>query len=84
LKGIQIWANYEQGETGQLSVISVTMQFGGCLARVFTSIQETNWDWLIIAPFVVASILNGIILAQILYYGSNNATSAKRTSKKRN
>jgi len=65
IQSIQIWTNYRQATTGQLSVISVFMQFGGCAARVFTSVQETNGDWLIIGPFLVATLLNGIIFAQI-------------------
>jgi len=69
-KGTQIYANYSQSGTGQLAITSVAMQFFGCVARVFTSIQETSGDIFIIGQFVLASMLNGIILAQIIYYGS--------------
>jgi hypothetical protein len=48
------------------------MQFAGCAARVFTSVQETNGDWLIIGPFLVATSLNGIIFAQIIFYARRN------------
>jgi len=38
-KGIQVVQNYSQQSTGQLSVLSVGLQFVGCIARVFTSLQ---------------------------------------------
>jgi len=67
-KGIQITHNYQNSGTGQLSTISVALQFLGCVARVFTSIQETSGDWMVIGPYILASVLNGIIFGQILYY----------------
>lgn len=73
--------NYRNGSTGQLSVISVFMQFAGCVARVFTSIQETG-DSLIIVPYAVASFLNGVIFSQIIYYG-RQAEKTERLNKKR-
>ncbi|KAI3413710.1 hypothetical protein GPALN_011193 [Globodera pallida] len=82
-KGIQIFANYRQCGTGQLSLISVSMQFGGCVARVFTSVQETAGDWLVIAPFLVSSLLNGIIFLQIIYY-AKFGTSGTTTEEKKN
>jgi len=69
-KGIQVIQNYNQRSTGQLSVLSVGMQFAGCIARVFTSLQEAAGDWLVLAPYLMAGALNGIIFAQIFYYGS--------------
>uniref|UniRef100_A0A915E0Q5 Mannose-P-dolichol utilization defect 1 protein homolog n=1 Tax=Ditylenchus dipsaci TaxID=166011 RepID=A0A915E0Q5_9BILA len=69
-KGIQVVSNYRQRSTGQLSVLSVAMQLGGCLARIFTSFQASSGDLLVLAPYLIAALLNGIIFAQIFYYGS--------------
>ncbi|XP_060080368.1 mannose-P-dolichol utilization defect 1 protein-like [Ylistrum balloti] len=66
-KMIQAVTNYRNSSTGQISVITVTLLFTGSLARIFTSQQETG-DTLIILSFVAASLCNGIILAQVLYY----------------
>jgi mannose-P-dolichol utilization defect protein 1 len=66
-KGIQIVQNFRNKSTGQLSLISVFLQFAGCIARVFTSVQETG-DQLIIGSFVVAGLLNGIIFSQMFIY----------------
>lgn len=36
----QIWSNFQQKSTGQLSLITQTMQFLGALARVGTTLVE--------------------------------------------
>ncbi|KAK2111230.1 Mannose-P-dolichol utilization defect 1 protein [Saguinus oedipus] len=59
--------NYHNGHTGQLSAITVFLLFGGSLARIFTSIQETG-DPLMAGTFVVSSLCNGLIAAQLLFY----------------
>ncbi|XP_048757251.2 mannose-P-dolichol utilization defect 1 protein homolog [Ostrea edulis] len=66
-KMIQAVTNYRNGGTGQLSVVTVFLLFAGSLARIFTSIQETG-DNLIIVTFIVSTVFNGLIFAQILYY----------------
>lgn len=64
---IQAATNYRNGHTGQLSAITVFLLFGGSLARIFTSIQETG-DPLLAGTFVVSSLCNGLIAAQLLFY----------------
>ena len=71
---IQIIANIRAGSTGQLSAVTVFLLFVGSLARVFTSVQETG-DNIVILTYVAASSCNGILAFQILYYW--NAASAK-------
>ncbi|KAL0352054.1 UNVERIFIED_CONTAM: Mannose-P-dolichol utilization defect 1 protein2 [Sesamum calycinum] len=36
----QIWANFKNKSTGELSFLTSLMNFGGSMVRVFTSIQE--------------------------------------------
>ncbi|XP_067880104.1 mannose-P-dolichol utilization defect 1b [Heterodontus francisci] len=66
---IQILTNYRNGHTGHLSAVTVFLLFGGSVARIFTSVQETG-DWLMILTYVVSSSFNGVIAAQLLYYWS--------------
>uniref|UniRef100_A0A1I7XVT5 Mannose-P-dolichol utilization defect 1 protein homolog n=1 Tax=Heterorhabditis bacteriophora TaxID=37862 RepID=A0A1I7XVT5_HETBA len=66
-KSIQAWQNYKYQSTGQLSLVSVFLQFAGTVARVFTSIQDTG-DLLLIVSFGTASFLNAIIFAQFFIY----------------
>ncbi|XP_037664940.1 mannose-P-dolichol utilization defect 1 protein isoform X2 [Choloepus didactylus] len=71
-KLLQAATNYRNGHTGQLSAITVFLLFGGSLARIFTSIQETG-DPLMAGTFVVSSLCNGLIAAQLLFYWNAEA-----------
>lgn len=57
--------------------MSTFMQFAGCLARIFTSIQETG-DVLVIVTYVIASLMNGLIFAQMFIYWDQPVTKVKR------
>ena len=63
----QIWTNFRQGHTGQLSAFSVVAYFLGTLARVFTTMQEVR-DPLILLSFLLATIFNAILLLQMVVY----------------
>jgi len=67
-RSAQIVSNFQQGTTGQLSLITALLQFLGGLARVFTTIQEVGWDLPLLSGFVVSSVLSGTLIAQIVYY----------------
>lgn len=80
----QAFTNYLNKNTGQLSAVTCFMLFFGSTARVFTSIQETG-DTLIIVTYVLSTLSNGVIVAQLLYYwnsdggGKNTASKSKQT-----
>lgn len=74
---LQAVTNYRNGHTGQLSAITVFLLFGGSLARIFTSIQETG-DPLMAGTFVVSSLCNGLIAAQVLFYWNAKAPHKKK------
>lgn len=76
----QAYTNFSNGNTGQLSAITCFMLFFGSLARVFTSIQETG-DSLIIITYVLSTLSNGVIVAQLLYYWNVGAGGKKITTK---
>eukprot|EP00002_Diphylleia_rotans_P036042 TRINITY_DN790_c0_g1_i2.p1 TRINITY_DN790_c0_g1~~TRINITY_DN790_c0_g1_i2.p1 ORF type:complete len:252 (-),score=52.54 TRINITY_DN790_c0_g1_i2:298-1053(-) len=63
----QIFTNYKQGNTGQLSVITSALNLGGSLARVFTTLQEVN-DEKELAGYLLSSFLNAILMFQIIWY----------------
>jgi mannose-P-dolichol utilization defect protein 1 len=72
----QIAANYSAGSTGILSLATTLLQTGGCAARIFTTLQEVD-DIVVLGSFVVAFVLNAIVLLQIfLYWGRAPAKSA--------
>lgn len=76
----QAVTNYQAGSTGQLSAATVIMMFGGSVARIFTSIQETG-DQMIIITFIASTFANGVILAQLLYYWNKPAAGTKAVKK---
>jgi len=63
----QIIANFKNSSTGQLSAFLVINSLAGCLARVYTTQQETG-DPVIWWSFMLASILNGVLALQLAYY----------------
>ena len=64
-RSIQAITNITNGHTRQLSFITVFLSFGGCAARVFTSLQV---DQLLAQTFMVSTVANGLILFQVIYY----------------
>lgn len=65
----QILSNFSNGNTGVLSLVTTLLQFGGNLARVFTTITETN-DPATLYSYVLNAVLNGTILFQIILMSS--------------
>jgi len=74
---MQAISNYNNKSTGQLSGVTCWMLFLGSVARVFTSIQETG-DITTIVIYLITTTLNGLILAQLLYYGAPATKKVKK------
>ncbi|GAX78466.1 hypothetical protein CEUSTIGMA_g5905.t1 [Chlamydomonas eustigma] len=64
----QIWANLKNGGTGQLSFTTCFISTVGCVARVYTTIAAKAGDAML-RQFLIALLLNGTLVAQILVYG---------------
>lgn len=56
---------------GQLSSIVVFAQLAGTMARVFTTLTETN-DSLLFWGFALATLFNAVIFVQLLVYWNGN------------
>ena len=78
---MQVLTNYRNGSTGQLSAITVTLLFGGALARIFTSVQETG-DATVIATYTVSFVVNAMLLCQMVYYWNSPAPATDSASNK--
>ncbi|KAK1294287.1 hypothetical protein QJS10_CPA16g01210 [Acorus calamus] len=63
----QIWKNFKNKDTGELSLLTCLMNFAGSVVRVFTSMQE-NAPTSVIMGSVLGIATNGTILSQILLY----------------
>lgn len=66
----QIYANFKNKSTGQLSVFTVVNYFAGSAARVFTTMTELD-DPLMIFGGLLATAFNGILLLQVILYWGN-------------
>lgn len=81
----QAFANYRNGSTGQLSAVTCFMLLAGSLARIFTSIQETG-DQMMIITYGSSSFANLVIALQVLYYWNSDkqkkSSSSKEAAKK--
>ncbi|OIT04201.1 PREDICTED: mannose-P-dolichol utilization defect 1 protein homolog 2-like [Nicotiana attenuata] len=63
----QIWKNFKNRSTGELSFLTFFMNFGGSMVRVFTSLQEKA-PMSVVMGSVIGILMNGTILSQILLY----------------
>ncbi|KAK9135874.1 hypothetical protein Syun_015204 [Stephania yunnanensis] len=73
----QIWENYKNKSTGELSFLTCFMNFGGSIARVFTSIQESTPTSMILGS-VLGILTNGTILSQIILYQKPSVKKEKK------
>lgn len=78
---VQAYANYKNGSTGQLSAMTCFMLLFGSTARIFTSIQETG-DNVIIITYSLATIGNAILVSQFIYYYMTDDKKKKKVTKK--
>ncbi|KAJ2786158.1 hypothetical protein GGI15_001684 [Coemansia interrupta] len=70
----QIYTIHKNKYTGQLSAFAVFNYFFGTAARLYTTLVEVD-DSLVLLGNVLATIANGVLAAQMLYYW--NATAPK-------
>ena len=81
----QVWVNFGQGHTGQLSLVTTLLNMAGSLARVFTTLQELN-DFGRLMGYIVSLSLNLALVVQMLMYRAATkeatAAAAKKDGKK--
>jgi len=78
----QIYTNFKNGSTGELSVITCVLQLGGTAARVFTTLQEVD-DMVILTGFLLGLVLNAIITLQIFWYWNSSSSKTSTTPSKK-
>ncbi|XP_062551930.1 mannose-P-dolichol utilization defect 1 protein homolog [Armigeres subalbatus] len=78
----QAFTNYKNGGTGQLSAVTCFMLLAGSLARIFTSIQETG-DQMMVITYGCSSFANAVIVSQLLYYWNSDKKSQRKSSPKK-
>ncbi|KAK9725539.1 hypothetical protein RND81_05G151800 [Saponaria officinalis] len=73
----QIWKNFSNKSTGELSFLTCFMNFGGSMVRVFTSMQE-NAPSSVVMGSVLGAVTNGTLLSQIIIYQKPRARKEKK------
>ncbi|KAG6585680.1 mannose-P-dolichol utilization defect 1 protein homolog 2-like [Cucurbita moschata] len=74
----QIWKNFSNKSTGELSFLTSLMNFGGSMVRVFTSIQEKAPNSVLLGS-ALSIATNGTILSQIALYQKKDEKKGKKT-----
>ncbi|KAL8030013.1 hypothetical protein ABFX02_14G260100 [Erythranthe guttata] len=74
----QIWANFKNKSTGELSFLTSLMNFAGSMVRVFTSMQEKA-PMSVVMGSVIGIMTNGTILSQIIMYQKPSTKKAKKS-----
>ncbi|KAE8657072.1 Mannose-P-dolichol utilization defect 1 protein-like protein 1 [Hibiscus syriacus] len=73
----QIWKNFSNKSTGELSFLTCLMNTAGSLARVFTSVQEKAPPS-VLAGSILGIVTNGTILGQIIVYQKPRVENEKK------
>lgn len=78
----QIYENFRNKSTGQLSFMTSFMSFAGCVVRAFTSIQE-NAPVSMLVGCLLGVLTHGTVCAQIVAYASSpEVVKAEKKAKK--
>jgi mannose-P-dolichol utilization defect protein 1 len=64
----QIVANFRQGHTGQLAILSNFLKLVGCVVRIFTTITQIGLDMGLLANYGIGALMNLILVTQGMVY----------------
>ncbi|KAB2082706.1 hypothetical protein F383_02786 [Gossypium arboreum] len=73
----QIWKNFSNKSTGELSFLTCLMNVAGSLVRVFTSLQEKA-PTMVLLGSVLGIATNGAVLSQIILYWNSQVPKEKK------
>merc|ERR1712061_331660 len=66
----QIVLNFRQKHTGNQSVITWGLSVAGNTVRIITTFLSVD-DWIALAGYLIAFVLNGTLVFQILFFWQN-------------
>merc|ERR1740123_883368 len=73
----QIYSIYSAGSTGNNAFITWFLNFGGTLARLFTTLQEVD-DMMALFIVMTSVVCNGIVVLQFVIYWNSDADKKKK------
>ncbi|KAF8820219.1 PQ loop repeat-containing protein [Cardiosporidium cionae] len=77
----QIIKNFKQGHTGQISLVTITIQLMGNIVRIYTSKVQAN-DLLLMTYFCFGATLKGILFSQVCLYQKATAATLSTDSQR--
>ena len=69
-RGTQVMTTYKEKQTGNLSIVTTTMNLGGSIIRIITTLQETG-DLIVLFGYLLSGGLSLIMFIQYFWYLSN-------------
>eukprot|EP01095_Lingulamoeba_sp_RSL-Kostka_P002703 TRINITY_DN13615_c0_g1_i1.p1 TRINITY_DN13615_c0_g1~~TRINITY_DN13615_c0_g1_i1.p1 ORF type:complete len:240 (-),score=48.00 TRINITY_DN13615_c0_g1_i1:220-894(-) len=78
----QIYDNFVRRSAGQLSVISLFLQFAGSCARTYTTLQDVQ-DNIVLSGYLASAFLGFILIVQCLIYPSGEVTKPETSDEKK-
>lgn len=80
-KGVQIASNVQLKHTGNQSIVTHLMNFGGSLVRILTTIKEIGFDWAMLSGYIISVSLNSILVIQTILYMKNTKEYFEKSKK---
>eukprot|EP00732_Lithocolla_globosa_P006194 Lithocolla_globosa_v1_NODE_7028_length_1002_cov_140.520042.p1 type:complete len:259 gc:universal NODE_7028_length_1002_cov_140.520042:163-939(+) len=77
----QIYSNYSNGSTGNLSAVTIFLFAAGTTARIFTTLQEVE-DMVVLYGYIAGTAVNLILALQVVYYWNSPKNNKNKKSTK--
>ena len=81
-RGTQVFETYQAKHTGQLSIVTTSMNLVGALIRIATTLKETG-DMVVLSGFLLSGALSSLMFFQYFFYLENTKKEMDRTKGKK-
>ncbi|KAL3902417.1 MAG: hypothetical protein SGILL_010830, partial [Bacillariaceae sp.] len=79
----QIWGTFKAKSTGNLSIVTTSMNLFGAAIRILTTMQETGGDFFVLGGYLLSGSLSSIMFGQYWWYLKNTLKTSKEAGKKK-
>jgi mannose-P-dolichol utilization defect protein 1 len=81
-RGSQVLATFQDKHTGQLSIVTTSMNLVGSLIRIGTTLKETG-DMVVLSGYILSGVLSFLMFVQHFLYLSNTKKEMKSSQEKK-
>ena len=79
----QIWGTFQAKSTGNLSIVTTSMNLVGACIRILTTLQETGGDFYVLGGYLLSGSLSFVMFGQYWWYLQNTLKASKEETKKK-